>query len=288
MQRLYTRIFNTLDSSIAEDWQTRHVFEDILKLADHGVLDMTRQAFARRTNIPMEIVNDAIGKLEAPDPNSRDEAEAGARIVRLDHHRDWGWRIVNWDKYESIHNQAENRAKTLARVKAHREKCRTQEETSPTPPKEEEIGEVQVYVEGALQNRYTPLQSVTATKEGDQTSSEDKHTEGLPLFSGEPDKSNTKRKRKDKPVRRMFSIEEVTASMLRAGGTEVDARIMFDHHMQCPETAWTTKRGPITDLDAATRGWMARGRGFASPNRFQKSRTADHPGTQNHDENAKF
>ena len=53
---LYARVFvKILDSSIAENWQARHVFEDMLKLADDGVLDVTRQALARRTNVPARL-----------------------------------------------------------------------------------------------------------------------------------------------------------------------------------------------------------------------------------------
>ena len=53
---LYARIFvGILDSSIAEDWKVRHVFEDILKLVDsNGVIDMTLTAFSRRTNTPLD------------------------------------------------------------------------------------------------------------------------------------------------------------------------------------------------------------------------------------------
>ena len=78
-----------LDSSLAEDWMVRHVFEDMFKLADKttGILDMTRESFARKTNVPIDVVNRAIEVLESPDLKSRDRAEDGRRIVRLDAHR---------------------------------------------------------------------------------------------------------------------------------------------------------------------------------------------------------
>jgi len=101
--QLYSRTFvSILDSSIADNWMVRHVFEDMLKLQDNGILDITREAFSRRTNTPLDVVNSAIEKLESPDPQSRDKEEEGRRIIRLDAHRDWGWRIVNWSKYEAI------------------------------------------------------------------------------------------------------------------------------------------------------------------------------------------
>lgn len=121
MSQLYARVFVTiLDSSIAENFTTRHVFEDLFKLVNHktGVVDMTRQAISRRLNVPLETLNKAIEVLESPDPNSRDMEFEGRRIERLDEHRDWGWRILNWQKYDEIRNRADN----YVRVARHREK----------------------------------------------------------------------------------------------------------------------------------------------------------------------
>jgi hypothetical protein len=122
MSQLYSRVFlQILDSSIAEDFTVRHVFEDFLKLAEHktGVVDMTRQALSRRLNCPIETLNGAIEKLEAPDPASRDPEFDGRRIERLDAHRDWAWRILNWTKYDSIRTKAD----VNLRVARHREKA---------------------------------------------------------------------------------------------------------------------------------------------------------------------
>lgn len=119
MTQLYSRVFlQILDSSIAEDFTTRHVFEDFLKLADHktGTVDMTRQALARRLNIPLETLNAAIARLESPDPSSRDPEFQGRRLERLDDHRDWGWRVLNWLKYDAIRTRAD----VAIRVARHR------------------------------------------------------------------------------------------------------------------------------------------------------------------------
>lgn len=122
MSQLYARVFvQILDSSIAEDFTLRHVFEDFMKLCDYktGELDMTRHALARRLNIPLDLLNEAIKKLESPDPASRDPEFEGRRIERLDRHRDWGWRILNWEKYENIRNRASG-AERAARFRAKR------------------------------------------------------------------------------------------------------------------------------------------------------------------------
>jgi len=121
MSQLYARVFTQiLDSSIAEDFETRHVFEDFLKVCTigeyGGIVDMTRSALARKFNMPLENLNRAIERLEAPDPSSRNTECEGRRLVRLDDHRDWGWRIVNWAEYDKLRTRAD----TAARVANHR------------------------------------------------------------------------------------------------------------------------------------------------------------------------
>ena len=127
---MYAKIFAQIyDSSIAENYQVRHVFMDLLVLADRdGVLDMTPQAIARRTNIPMKVLMSALSALEQPDDQSRSPEGDGRRITRLDPHRDWGWQIVNFKAYHNIRDedarrennrryQAEHRARLKATSK---------------------------------------------------------------------------------------------------------------------------------------------------------------------------
>lgn len=134
---LYARVFTQiLDSSLAEDWQARHVFEDLLKLADSaGRVDMTRPALARRTNVPEDVIDHAITFLESPDPESRDPDHDGRRIARIDNHRAWGWVILNWQKYEAIRNVADQRISSAARKRKQR--AHEKALSSPTPPSEQ-------------------------------------------------------------------------------------------------------------------------------------------------------
>lgn len=101
---MYAKIFSQIyDSSIADDWQVRVVFEDLLVLANsEGIVDMTPQAIAARTRIPQEIIDRALVALQSPDPKSRTPDEDGKRLVLLNAHRDWGWQIVNYEKYRGI------------------------------------------------------------------------------------------------------------------------------------------------------------------------------------------
>lgn len=121
---MFAKIFTQiLDSSLAEDYQTRHVFEDMLKLCDiNGVVDMTAEAISRRANVPLELIQRGIAELERPDPRSRNPEHDGKRIVRLDEHRDWGWLIVNYAHYRQIASEEQRREKTLLRVQRHRDK----------------------------------------------------------------------------------------------------------------------------------------------------------------------
>lgn len=147
MPQLYSRVFlQILDSSLANDWRARYVFEDFLKLANEdGVVDMTREAIARRTNVPLEIVAHGIEVLEAPDAGSRDPSEEGRRLIRLDDHRDWGWRVVNWCRYDAIRSSFEHRAAKARDMKRYREKLLSEPSpkstkndllTSNTPPED--------------------------------------------------------------------------------------------------------------------------------------------------------
>lgn len=127
--KIFTQIF---DSSLADNPQTRWVFMDLLVLADqNGVVDMTREAISRRTNVPLKIVATAMKELESPDTRSRSNDFEGVRLKRLDDHRDWGWVIVNYSKYRAIANAEAYRQVTREKVQAIRERER---KSPPAPP----------------------------------------------------------------------------------------------------------------------------------------------------------
>src|SRR5262245_34733139 len=91
-------------------WEALIVFQQLIILAGpDGNVDMTHEAIARRTTIPLDIIRKGIEALEQPDPQSRTPAEEGRRIVRLSDSRPWGWRIVNHAKYRDIRSQQDRR-----------------------------------------------------------------------------------------------------------------------------------------------------------------------------------
>lgn len=71
---------------------------------------MTPDAISRRTNVPMETVLRCITELCQPDVTSRSPLEDGKRLIPLDSHRDWGWRIVNYQHYRKIRDQEARRS----------------------------------------------------------------------------------------------------------------------------------------------------------------------------------
>ena len=111
---MYAKIFLSIfDGTLATvgPWEALVTFENALILADRdGILDMTPEALARRTTIPLEIIIKGLEALERPDPQSRTPDEEGRRIIRLSDSRPWGWRIVNYAHYREIRSADDRRA----------------------------------------------------------------------------------------------------------------------------------------------------------------------------------
>ncbi len=74
---MFAKVFEQIfTSSISRNHVVRHVFMDLLVLADRdGNVDMTLDAIARVTNVPLETVTYAVGELAKPDEDSRSERE---------------------------------------------------------------------------------------------------------------------------------------------------------------------------------------------------------------------
>lgn len=144
---MYAKVFASLwDGTLAEPYSRWAVFVFMLAHADaDGNLDMTLEAIARRSCVPLEEVRTAIGHLEAPDPASRSPEEEGRRLVRIDSHREWGWHIVNYPKYRGLRDLDERRRQTREAVARHKV-SHGKPEVSRGKPKEAQA-EVEVEVE---------------------------------------------------------------------------------------------------------------------------------------------
>lgn len=123
---MYGKLFDSIyDGTLAQDWRALITFQQMIILCDReGVVDMTPEALSRRTGIPIEHIEAGIAALESPDEKSRSPELNGRRIVRLDDHRTWGWRIVNHAKYREMRSPEDRRAYMRKYMRDRRENDR--------------------------------------------------------------------------------------------------------------------------------------------------------------------
>ena len=121
---MYGKLFKSMyDGTLVEDWQALITFQQMIVLCDSaGTIDITPQALSRQTGIPIEYILAGIKSLEANDPQSRTSDMNGKRIERLDDHRDWGWSIVNYDKYVKLVSHEDKKRKDAERMREKRKK----------------------------------------------------------------------------------------------------------------------------------------------------------------------
>jgi hypothetical protein len=100
----YAKLFESLwDGSLRGKPDPILVFANLLTHAGPGgVVDIHFRKISDETGLDMNRVKEAILYLEAADPESRTPIEQGKRIIRLDSHRDWGWKIVNHSQYRAL------------------------------------------------------------------------------------------------------------------------------------------------------------------------------------------
>lgn len=108
---VYAKVFRSLwDGTLGPDWQTWSVFVFLLAHSDpDGFVEMTPASISARSGIPIATVRSAIIKLESPDHDSRSTEHEGRRLERIDEHRSWGWRIVNYLKYRELRDMDDRR-----------------------------------------------------------------------------------------------------------------------------------------------------------------------------------
>ena len=121
---MYGKIFDSMyDGTLRGHWQAIVTLQQLIVLSDsEGVVDMTAEAIASRTTIPLAIIQAGIEHLMKPDPFTRTPGEDGRRIVFLDEHRPWGWRLVNHAKYRALRNMEEKREADRLRKAEERKK----------------------------------------------------------------------------------------------------------------------------------------------------------------------
>lgn len=115
---MYGKIFASMyDGTLRVNWKAMVTLQQMIILANvDGVVDMSPHALHGRTGIPLDIIEEGLTALEAPDPHSRTKEFDGRRIERLDAHRDWGWILLNYQKYRNLASQDEKREADRVRL----------------------------------------------------------------------------------------------------------------------------------------------------------------------------
>ncbi len=97
------------------------VFTNLLAFKDKAhFVDKTARAISEEVGIPEDRVKEALLQLEAPDPESRSEEHEGRRIIRIDTHRSWGWKVVNGPKYDDFRKEEDRRMQWAVGQQRHR------------------------------------------------------------------------------------------------------------------------------------------------------------------------
>jgi len=109
---MYGKIFEMMyEGTLYGNWEAIVTFQQMIVLADdEGFLDITPQALAARTSVPLEIITKGIEVLEGDDPHSRTKGHDGKRIIRINENRPWGWQIVNYTKYRNMASHEDRKA----------------------------------------------------------------------------------------------------------------------------------------------------------------------------------
>lgn len=122
----YAPLFDTLTKgTLCGRWPDIGLWPIVLSLADrHGVVDVTPDYLSRVTGLAEPEVTACMARFCQPDPSSRSGAAGGARLVLLDEHRAWGWRVVNHGLYrERARKAAFDAERTASGKDAERKKA---------------------------------------------------------------------------------------------------------------------------------------------------------------------
>lgn len=125
----YTPLFSSLTTgTLCGRWPDIGLWPIVLSMADKdGVVDVTPAYIAGVTGLPLPDVVACMKRFCEPDPYSRSTTDNGARLILLDDHRDWGWRIVNHGRYRE-------KARLAAKNAREVEEGRNRERMQSRPP----------------------------------------------------------------------------------------------------------------------------------------------------------
>lgn len=125
---MYGRVFEHMyeGSMLGAGINVFAVWNYILAKARRGSVEVNPVLIAFKLGGTADDVVSALEFLQKPDPESRSKEEEGRRIVRDGQYQ---YRIVNWQHYEDIRNEAERRVYVREAVAKHRDKVKVKVET---------------------------------------------------------------------------------------------------------------------------------------------------------------
>jgi hypothetical protein len=123
----FSKVFSSMwGGSLYGRFEASAVFMVLLSLCNKdGIVDMTPEAIAGQTGWPIEVIHRGLAELAAPDKRSRTPDADGKRILPIEEHRDWGWKITNYKKYRDQMRSAERREYLRLAKEAERSKKST-------------------------------------------------------------------------------------------------------------------------------------------------------------------
>jgi hypothetical protein len=142
---MYAKVFRSLwEGTLAGSGERWAVFVFLLAHADpEGFVDIHPKAIAALTGFDEAKVRAALLYLESEDLNSRSNEQRGARLERIDGHRDWGWRIVNYVHYRTLRDPETVRIANRERQRKHRSLSHSVTPSNASSPQEEVEVEVE-------------------------------------------------------------------------------------------------------------------------------------------------
>ena len=139
---MYAKLFTSIyQGTLRGNSHGLLVFTNLLAHCDKdGIADIHPRAIAEEVGLAPDQVRAALDELEAPDEESRSPEEGGRRIVRVDEHRAWGWRVVNYLKYRAIRNEEDRREQNRRAQEAWRKRHKAEHgEVSRAKPRSSKV-----------------------------------------------------------------------------------------------------------------------------------------------------
>lgn len=174
---MYAKLFTSIyQGTLRGNSHGLLVFTNLLAHADReGYADIHPRAIAEEVGLSVEEVKAAIEVLESPDDESRSPEEQGRRIVRIDDHRAWGWKVVNYVKYRGIRDEEDRREQNRKSQAKWRAKQADSNQRKPASAKESRSSvesahteaEAEVDTEAKAKQELLPTAGASAPKSAD-------------------------------------------------------------------------------------------------------------------------